>query len=152
MLPNDLRELLIAFNAHGVEYLLVGGYAVGVHAEPRATKGLDVFIRPEPCNAELVYRALAAFGAPLAGVTPAEFCSDPISVFQIGQDPLRIDILQSIDGVTFSQAWPRRVEALMDEVAVHVISAEDLIRNKLASGRLQDLADAEAIREALKGR
>jgi predicted nucleotidyltransferase len=148
MLPNDQRELLLAFNEHGVEYLLVGGHAIGVHAEPRATKDLDVFVRPDPENAEIVYRALAAFGAPMAGLTPADFCNDPSSVFQIGHDPLRIDILQSIDGVTFSEAWPRRIEAVIDGISVPVISADDLIRNKLASGRLQDLADAEAIRAA----
>jgi len=152
MLPNDLRELLLAFNAHGVEYLLVGGYAVGIHAEPRATKDLDIFVRPERPNAEIVYRALAAFGAPLTGVAPGDFCDDPATVFQIGQPPLRIGILQQFDGVTFDEAWPNRIEAQMDGIPVHVISAEDLIRNKLASGRLRDLADAEAIREAAKGR
>jgi uncharacterized nucleotidyltransferase DUF6036 len=150
MLPNDLRELLLAFNAHGVEYLLVGGYAVGVHAEPRATKDLDIFVRPERSNSEIVYRALAAYGAPLAGVNPADFCNDPNSVFQIGQPPLRIDILQQIDGVTFDEAWPKRIEALIDDIPVHVISAEHLIQNKLASGRLRDLADAEAVRLATR--
>jgi hypothetical protein len=152
MLPNDLRELLLVFNEHGVEYLLVGGYAVGVHAEPRATKDLAIFIRPEPANAAIVHRALAAFGVPLSGITPADFCNNPASVFQIGQPPLRIDILQHIDGVTFSEAWPRRIEAHIDGLSVHVISADDLIRNKLASGRLQDLADAEAVREATNDR
>jgi hypothetical protein len=150
MLPSDLREFLLAFNAHGVEYLLVGGYAVGVHAEPRATKDLDVFIRPELSNAETVFRALAAYGAPLTGITPVDFCNSPASVFQIGQPPIRIDILQQIDGVTFGEAWPRRIEALIDGVSVPVISADDLVRNKLASGRLRDLADAEAIREAAR--
>ena len=150
MLPKDLRELLLAFNAHAVDYLVVGGYAVGVHAEPRATKDLDVFVRPQRANAELVYRALAAFGAPLRGIDPADFCSDPNAVFQVGQPPVRIDVLQQIDGVTFAEAWPNRVEAEIDGVPVHVISAADLIRNKTASGRLQDLADAEAVRQASK--
>lgn len=152
MLPNDLRELLLAFNAHGVEYLLVGGYAVGVHAEPRATKDLDIFVRPERSNSEIVYRALAAYGAPLGGVVPEDFCNDPKSVFQIGQPPLRVDILQQIDGVTFDEAWPQRIEALIDDIPVHVISAEHLIQNKLAAGRLRDLADAEAVREATQGK
>lgn len=152
MLPNDLRELLLAFNAHGVEYLLVGGYAVGIHAEPRATKDRDLFVRPEAANSVIVYRALVAYGAPLTGVTPGDFCNDPNSIFQIGQPPLRIDILQHIDGVTFDEAWSRRTEAHIDGIAVHVISAEDLIRNKLASGRLRDLADAEAVRAATEGK
>lgn len=148
MLPNDLRELLLAFNEHAVEYLLVGGYAVGIYAEPRATKDLDVFLRPERTNSEAAYRALSAYGAPLAGVTPDDLCNDPDSVFQIGQPPLRIDLLQKIDGVTFEEAWPKRTEAFIDGTPVHVISAEHLIQNKLASGRLRDLADAEAVRDA----
>ncbi|MGB7136406.1 MAG: DUF6036 family nucleotidyltransferase [Acidobacteriaceae bacterium] len=150
MLANDLRELLLAFNAHGVRYLVVGGYAVGIHAEPRATKNLDIFICADVENAERVYRALAAYGAPLSGVSPADFCSDPDSVFQIAQPPLRVDILQQIDGVTFDEAWSKRIDASLDDVSVPVISADDLVRNKLASGRLQDLADAEAVRIATK--
>jgi len=152
MLPIDLRELLLAFNAHGVEYLVVGGYAVGFHAEPRATKDLDILIRAEPDNGRKVFRALAEYGAPLTGITPRDLCADPTSVFQIGRPPIRIDILQQIDGVTFQEAWPDRSETLIDGIPVHVISAEHLIRNKLASGRLQDLADAEAIRKAAEGR
>jgi hypothetical protein len=85
ILPEDLRQLLRAFNEHGVEYLVVGGYAVGIYAEPRATKDLDRFIRSEVKNSEAVFRALAAYGAPIAGLTPANFRDDPNSVFQIGQ-------------------------------------------------------------------
>ncbi len=127
----------------------VGGYAVGVYAEPRATKDLDIFLRPDRPNSEAAYRALAACGAPLGGVTPGDFCNDPDSVFQVGQPPLRIDLLQKIEGVTFEQAWLRRTEASIDGVPVHVISAEHLIQNKLACGRLQDLADAEGVRDAI---
>jgi hypothetical protein len=148
MLQNDLKQLLLAFNAHGVEYLVVGGYAVGIHAEPRATKDLDVFIRADAGNSERVYRALIGFGAPLAGVTSTDFCDDPAAVFQIGQPPFRIDILQQIDGVSFDEAWPNRIETLIDGLPVPIISAEHLIRNKLASGRLRHLADA--VREATK--
>ncbi|MGD0632193.1 MAG: nucleotidyltransferase [Terracidiphilus sp.] len=148
ILPEDLKQLLRAFNEHGVEYLVVGGYAVGIYAEPRATKDLDLFIRSEVKNSEAVFRALAAFGAPLDGLTPADFRDDPNSVFQIGQPPARVDILQHIDGVTFDEAWPQRAEASLDEIATHVISASHLVQNKLHSGRLRDLADIEAIREA----
>ncbi|HWE85921.1 MAG TPA: hypothetical protein VG267_13325 [Terracidiphilus sp.] len=109
-LPEDLKQLLLAFNANGVEYLVVGGYAVGVHAEPRATKDLDLFIRSDMVNGEAVYRALADFGAPVAGLTPADFCNDPKSIFQIGHPPARVDILQSIDGVEFDEAWRERTE------------------------------------------
>jgi len=148
ILPEDLKQLLLAFNAHGVEYLIIGGYAVGVYSEPRATKDLDLFIRSNITNSEAVYRALAAFGAPLAGMTPADFRNDPNAIFQIGLPPARIDILQHIGGVTFDEAWEHRTETSVDGVATHVIAVEDLIQNKLQSGRMRDLADVEAIREA----
>jgi hypothetical protein len=148
MLPEDLKQLLVAFNAHGVDYLVIGGYAVGVYAEPRATKDLDLFIRSEVSNSEAVYHALADYGAPIAGLTPADFRDDPNAVFQIGQPPARIDILQHIDGVAFDEAWQHRTEASLDNVAAHVISARHLIQNKLQTGRMRDLADVEAIREA----
>lgn len=148
MLPEDLKQLLVAFNEHGVEYLIVGGYAVAAHAEPRATKDLDLWIRSEAANSEAVYRALAYYGAPLAGLSPADFRDDPDSVFQIGQPPARVDILQQIDGVEFEEAWRDRHEAIVEGIPAHVISIQHLIQNKLASGRSRDLADVEAIREA----
>jgi hypothetical protein len=147
-LPEDLKQLLFAFNAHGVEYLVVGGWAVGFYSEPRSTKDIDLFIRSGISNSEAVYRALAEFGAPLAGLTPADFRDNPTSIFQLGFAPARADLLQSIDGVDFEKAWPQRVELSLEGVPVHVVSAKDLIQNKLASGRLRDLADVEAIREA----
>ena len=148
-MQKDLKELLLAFNEHGVDYLVVGRYAVGVHSEPRATKELDIFIEADVKNSEAVFRALKAFGAPLEGLSPADFRNEPGAVFQIGIPPFRIDILQSIDGVVFDDAWKARVEGVVEgEVPAHVISREHLIQNKLASGRLQDLADVEAIREA----
>jgi predicted nucleotidyltransferase len=148
ILPEDLKQLLLAFNVHGVEYLIIGGYAVGVYSEPRATKDLDLFIRADIRNSEAVYRALAAFGAPIDGLTPADFRDDPNSIFQIGLPPTRVDILQHIVGVNFDEAWEHRTETTVDGVATHIIAAEDLIQNKLQSGRMRDLADVEAIREA----
>lgn len=152
MMPQDLKELLSAFNKHGVKYLVVGGYAFGVHAEPRATKNLDLFIRSDELNGAAVYRALTQYGAPLDGLSPRDFIDG--STFQIGQPPARVDILQSIDGLTFDEAWQNRIEGLIDEeVNVNVISRNDLIRNKLASGREQDLLDAKKLRAgAEKGR
>jgi predicted nucleotidyltransferase len=147
-LPEDLKQLLLAFNEHGVEYLVVGGWAVGFYSEPRSTKDIDLFIRSGVKNSEAVFRALAKFGAPLEGLTPADFRDNPTSVFQLGFAPARADILQSIDGVDFDEAWLRRVEFSLEGIAIHVISAEHLIQNKLKSGRLSDLADVEAIREA----
>lgn len=91
MMNKDLKELLLAFNVHGVEYLVVGGYAVGVHAEPRATKDLDILIRADDRNSHAVYKALAEYGAPLQGFSPSDFNDEQGSAFQIGQPPARID-------------------------------------------------------------
>jgi hypothetical protein len=147
MMPKDLKELLRVFNEHGVKYLVVGGYAFGVYAEPRATKDLDLLIRSDEANSAAVYRALTQYGAPLDGLSPQDFVDG--SAFQIGQPPARVDILQHIDGVTFDEAWQNRIEGLLDgEVKVNVISKDDLIRNKLASGREQDLLDAKKLRAA----
>ena len=147
MMPKDLKELLSAFNKHGVKYLVVGGYAFGVHAEPRATKDLDLLIRSEEVNSAAVYRALSQYGAPLDGLSPRDFMDG--STFQIGQPPARVDLLHRIDGLTFDEAWQHRIEGLIDEeVKVNVISRNDLIRNKLASGREQDLLDAKKLRAA----
>jgi hypothetical protein len=147
MMPKNLKELLRAFNANAVKYLLVGGYAFGVHAEPRATKDLDVFIRSDEENSNAVFRALAEYGAPLTGVSPADFTDG--SGFQIGQPPERVDILQHIDGVTFDEAWKNRIEGSIDgDTPASVISRGDLIRNKLASGREQDLLDVKVLRKA----
>jgi hypothetical protein len=147
----DQRELLERFNANNVKYLVVGGHAVGIHAEPRGTKDLDVFIKADPENSLAVFRALTEFGAPIAGMTPKDFNDKPTSVFQMGVPPSRIDILQGIEAVDFDEAWPARVdEVLAGQVLAHVISRDDLIKNKLAVGRHQDLADVEKIREAAR--
>jgi len=149
MMPKDLKDLLQAFNDHGVRYLVVGGYAFGVHAEPRATKDLDLLIRSDEANSAAVYRALTQYGAPLDGLSRQDFVDG--SAFQIGQPPARVDILQRIDGVTFDEAWQNRIEGLVDgEVKVNVISKEDLIRNKLACAREQDLLDVKKLRAAAK--
>jgi len=145
VIPKDLKEFLHAFNEHGVKYLVVGGYAFGAHAEPRATKDLGVFIATGIPNSNAVYQALAAYGAPLDGFTPADFRDD--SGFQIGQPPARVGILQKISGITFDEAWANRVEGLIDgEVLAPVISKGDLIRNKLEAGRDQDLLDVKILR------
>jgi len=147
MMPADLKELLRALNAHGVRFLVVGGYAFGAYTEPRATKDLDIFIQSDEENSEALYRALTDFGAPLHSFSPADFRDG--SCFQIGSPPGRIDILQQIDGITFDEAWKNRVEANIEgEIRVAVISREDLIRNKLASGREQDLLDVKKLRAA----
>lgn len=145
MMPEDLKDLLVAFNEQGVKYLIVGGYALGVHAEPRATKDLDIFISADEENSKAVFRALAQYGAPLDQLSPDDFRDG--STFQIGLPPARIDLLQQIDGVTFDEAWSNRVKGVIEgEIPAAVISREDLIRNKLASGREQDLLDVKGLR------
>lgn len=145
MMPADLKELLRVFNARGVKFLVVGGYAFGAYTEPRATKDLDIFVQADEGNSEAVYRALADFGAPLSDLSPADFRDG--SCFQLGTPPVRIDILQQIDGISFDEAWKNRVEARIEgDIQVAVISREDLIRNKLASGRDQDLLDVKKLR------
>lgn len=147
-LSKDHQELLSALNDHNVLYVVVGGYAVGAHAEPRATKDLDVFIRPDEANSHAVFKALAAFGAPLAGFTPNDF-NDGRSVFHMGQPPERIDVLQQLDGVSFDETWRKREVAVVnEELAVPIIGIDELIRNKLAAGRPRDLLDVAELREA----
>ncbi|MFL5300593.1 MAG: hypothetical protein ACJ79R_09660 [Anaeromyxobacteraceae bacterium] len=131
-------------NAAGAEYLLVGGYALAYHHAPRSTGDLDVWIRSTPENAARVLRALASFGAPLSEVT-AQDLSTPGLVFQMGVRPCRIDVLTAIDGVAFEDAWAERVESRYADQPLHVIGRRHLLVNKRASGRPQDLLDADAL-------
>ncbi len=140
----DFRDLLSTFNDHEVEYLVVGAHALAAHGHVRATKDLDVWVRPEPDNASRVLRALRTFGAPLHDLTEADLAR-PGLIFQIGVAPVRVDILTAIDGVEFTEAWPARFVARLADLAVPVLSREHLIRNKRTAGRLQDLADIERL-------
>lgn len=150
----DFNELLSAFNTHQVKYLIVGGYAVSLHAQPRATKDIDILIRPDTDNAKAIYAALARFGAPLDDIAPADF-ADRGSFFRMGQEPVAVDILSEIPGVDFDAAWDRRVEGVIDTatgLTANFISGDDLLNAKLASGRPQDIADAAAIRQAAENK
>lgn len=146
----DFKELLSVLNANRVKYLVVGAYAVSIHAQPRATKDLDILVKADVENAQAVFTALAEFGAPLQGLTPADF-AEPGPFFRMGRAPVGVDILTAIPGVEFDAAWLRRVEDVVDAATglrASFISRNDLIAAKLASGRAQDLADVEAIRKA----
>ena len=146
----DFKELLAILNARKVRYLVVGGYAVSFHAQPRATKDLDLWVKPDLANAKALYGALAEFGAPLANLTPADF-AEAGSFFRMGTPPLMVDILPEISGVEFDAAWARRVEGPIvadGSVSAPFISVEDLLAAKRAAGRKQDLADVAAIRQA----
>lgn len=151
---DDFKELLSIFNAHSVKYLIVGGYAVSFHSQPRATKDIDLLVKPDADNAKAVYAALGKFGAPLEGMRVADFAK-PGEFFRMGHEPIMVDILLEIDGVDFDEAWQRRVEATIDErsgLKAFFISAPDLIVSKLAAGRPQDIADVMAIRKTAEAR
>jgi hypothetical protein len=141
----DFRELLLEFNAASVEYLVVGAHALAVYGHVRATKDLDVWIKPDSENADKVIAALTSFGAPLNDLSPEDLIN-PDTVFQIGIDPLRIDLLTAIAGVGFAEAWKDRFETRFADVPVNVISRAHLIKNKLSTNRLQDRADVEQLR------
>jgi hypothetical protein len=144
----DFKELLSRFNAHKVKYLVVGGYAVSFHAQPRATKDLAILIKADPANAAAVYAALAEFGAPLAELSPGDFIEKG-KFYRMGHPPLMIDIFSEISGVDFEAAWEKRIEVEISAgLQVPFIDAKSLIAAKLASGRLEDLADVEALRRA----
>jgi len=141
-------------NEHQAKYLVVGAYALSIHAQPRATKDLDILVKPDAENAKAVFTALAKFGAPLEDVTPADF-AEPGVFFRIGHPPVGIDILTQIDGVDFDAAWEKRIEGVIDVVSglkTNFISRDDFIATKIASGCPQDLADVAAVREADKQR
>jgi Nucleotidyl transferase of unknown function (DUF2204) len=127
--------------------VVVGGHALAVHAQPRATKDLDIFIDRRPDNAKAIFAALAAYGAPLQDTTPEDF-ENPNSILRLGVPPICVDILQKIDGVDFDSVWQSSSEHTVDGFRARYISAEHLIANKLASGRPQDLADVAAVRQA----
>jgi len=140
----DFRDLFAALSAAGAEHLLVGGYALAFHSAPRFTKDLDVWVNPTPANAARVIAALRSFGAPLGDLGEADLATPGI-VFQIGVPPNRIDVLTAIDGVEFAEAWPERAETTYGDVPVPVIGRRHLVQNKRASGRPQDIVDADAL-------
>jgi predicted nucleotidyltransferase len=142
---SDYKNLLKNLNAAGVRYLVVGAYAVMVHTEPRFTKDLDVWIDPEIANAHAVFRALAEFGAPLQGITAADF-AQPEVFYQLGVSPVRVDILTSLSGIEFAAAWERRVNVDFDGEPAAVLGREDLIAAKRAAGRPQDKLDIRTLR------
>lgn len=141
---SDFKELLRIFNEKQVKYLVIGGYAVMKHSEPRFTKDLDLWVWTAPENAKLVFRALQEFGAPLTGLAEADF-TQPEAFYQMGRPPVRIDILMSIDGIDFEEAWGNHIESDFDGVPAHIISKQDLITAKRAAGRPQDLVDLESL-------
>ncbi|MEM1033571.1 MAG: nucleotidyl transferase AbiEii/AbiGii toxin family protein [Myxococcota bacterium] len=142
---DDFRDLLAAFEASKVRFVLLGGYAVSFHGKPRSTKDIDLLVDVSPENRRRVSEALAAFGAPPSVVADAKVQrSDQVLYF--GVSPVRVDILGSASGIAFDGVFERAVRTTIDGVPVRVIALEDLIANKLASGRTRDLEDVKALR------
>jgi len=142
----DFVEMLSALNETGADFLIVGAHAVAAHGHPRATGDLDIWIRPTPTNARQVLGALKQFGAPISTIA-LEDLSQPQTVFQIGVSPCRIDILTSITGVDFDQAWENKIEIRVNDLTVFCIGKQDLIQNKNVLARPQDLADVAALKK-----
>jgi hypothetical protein len=143
----DFKELLSILEKHKVRYLVVGGYAVMKYTEPRFTKDLDLWIATDEKNSEAVFAALKEFGAPLKDLTPADFRQEGY-FYQMGNPPLRLDVMMSLPGVTFEGAWAHREQVQVEGLVIPFISKTDLIRTKEASGRDQDLIDAKKLRKA----
>ncbi len=143
----DFSELLESFNAQGVEYLIVGAYALALHGAPRLTGDLDVLVKPDAGNARRVVAALDAFGFGSLGLQPADF-TKPDHVVQLGVPPVRIDILTTLTGVTWDDAAKGRAAGRLGAVPVHYLGRTQLVANKRATGRQRDLADLEALGEA----
>lgn len=136
----DFVEMLRALSDAAADHLVVGAHAMAAYGRPRATGDLDIWVRPTAENAERVWQALVAFGAPMHDLSREDLSTEGI-VFQIGVAPCRIDILTSIDGVGFEEAWDARQTVLVEQVDVPLISRQHLITNKRATGRPKDQAD-----------
>jgi hypothetical protein len=149
-LNKDLREFVALLNSNGVEYLVVGAFAVAFHGFPRYTADLDLLVRPAAENAERVMRALSEFGFGSLDIQASDLQS-PGRVIQLGVQPNRIDLLTAISGVSFDEAWARRSPGKLDGMEVQFIGRDALIRNKESTGRQKDLGDAEELRKRKTG-
>lgn len=143
-MERDFVEMLSELNAAGADYLVVGAHALAAHGVPRATGDLDLWVRATPDNARRVLEALRSFGAPLFDLS-IEDLTRPDVVFQIGVAPVRIDLLTSISGVAFEEAWEGRTQSSVEGVTFGVLGRKELLRNKRATGRPKDLLDAETL-------
>lgn len=142
----DFKELLALLNEHKVEYLIVGAYALAFHGAPRFTGDIDIFVRPDPQNAERVIQALAVFGFSFPNLTAEDF-QKLENVVQLGVPPVRIDLLTSLTGVTWEEAEAHKAPGVFGDVAVHYLGRKQYVVNKRATGRKKDLADLEALGE-----
>ena len=147
----DYRDLLKILNRHKVRYLIVGAYAVTYYTEPRYTKDLDIWIEPEERNAKKAYRALKEFGAPLKNITIKDFTNKKL-IYQIGVEPVRVDILMGLQNMKFDFAWKHRCTTTFDKIKVNIIGIKELIKLKKKTKRPIDKMDVESLRYRLKAK
>lgn len=143
-LAPDFDEFIGSLTAHGVDFLVVGAYALAFHGAPRFTGDLDILIRPALDNAARLLMALEAFGFPLGDLSPAAV-SDPRRMLQMGVPPVQIHVMSAISGVEWDEAWSDRAQGSLGGHSVHFLGRETFLRNKRAAGRLKDLADIDAL-------
>jgi len=146
---SDFKDLLQALNDADAEYLVVGGYAVIEHTEPRYTKDIDVWVNNTKENAECVLAALAEYGAPVGDLS-IEYLTSDDAFFQIGVEPVRIDIIMNLIGLSFGECWERKHVAQVDNMPVNFVAIKDLIKNKEVSGRPMDLIDVERLKKRIE--
>lgn len=142
MFNHDFREFVTLLNKNEVKYLIVGGYAVGIHGHPRYTGDLDIWLLPEPENAKKILTTIKEFGFGSLDIKENDLTKKD-SVIQLGYPPLRIDLITNIDGVHFEECYPNKKTVEIEGLPVNFIGYDDLIKNKKASGRHQDLGDIE---------
>jgi hypothetical protein len=142
MLNQDFKEFIQLLNDNQVNYLVIGGYAVAIHGHPRYTKDIDIWIEISEENSQKIITALTEFGFGSLGLTAQDF-QEPHQIIQLGYPPNRIDLITSPDGIDFQTCYDSKIEVILDDIAVKFIDLDNLKKNKLASGRLQDLADLE---------
>jgi hypothetical protein len=150
ILQKDLREFIELLNSHDVRYLIVGGYAVAYHGYPRTTGDIDFFIEASEENANKLEEVLARFGFGSLGLTAKDFL-EPATIIQLGYPPNRIDLVTSISGVTFAEAWERRICARIEDLPMLFVDRQTLLANKAASGKPKDLADIDALSRSNSG-
>jgi hypothetical protein len=146
MLNQDFKEFIQLLNDNQVKYLVIGGYAVAVHGHPRYTKDIDIWIEISDENAQKLVTALTQFGFESLGLTSEDF-QTPHQIIQLGYPPNRIDLITNPDGIDFQTCYDSKIEVTLNDVPVKFINLDNLKKNKLASGRLQDLADLEKLQD-----
>lgn len=145
MFSQDFKEFIELLIKNKAEYLIVGGYAVGIHGHPRYTGDLDIWLNPTPANADLILKSVNEFGFSSFNLSQADF-TKPGNVIQLGYPPLRIDLLTEIDGVTFEECFKNRKEVVIEELKVNFIGYNDLLKNKKESGRPGDIDDIDNLK------